>query len=266
MAPRWRCSGRGRGNCKRSDKARASAGVQVLSGPKKDLAAPYLALGVSLALNSDVLIAVWKADPGDGPGGTAYNMNLANSYGIPVVHIHSDGSQPAVVYLPVPNGPARAARLEEALEPRLEHLLLPPGNPPWHSSGRRRPDLRETYFAEVGDVVPAGEEAVKRSWRKRWTDAGVSEVLTSAILSTRLPLHYAWASELAGRHAAIYRRGYRRVYVLAPLAVFASASGLVLGHDGYSLLAILCAFLEVLLLIWVYVGVRIHRKRARGLG
>ncbi|MGH7561309.1 MAG: hypothetical protein ACRENB_09845 [Gemmatimonadales bacterium] len=206
--------------------ARRTGGVHVTDGvPGRE--DRYVPLAVTLALNADVLVAVWNGLPESGPGGTAHIVERAHENGIPVIRLLPDASQAPVLWTPRKGAEPLQEPLEQ-VEERIRRLLESqpasrdrPGHP------RPRPSLREAYFAEKLRIHQRTEAELRNEWRSRWTAARVGDSLIQALLATGVPDHYAWADTLATEYGQRHRRGYRWIYWLAVGAVGATAAGLV---------------------------------------
>jgi hypothetical protein len=148
--------------------------------------AAYEAAGRMTLAASDMLIAIWDGEPGE-PAGTGQMVREAQQAGIPTVTIRPENPAQIDFLSPATVSPAS---WRDALHGALTTALQPP------ASIRGR----VAEFVNESVTVPAGDDPIAAERD-----------------------HADW---IAGRYATLYRRAYKAVYALAPLAVLCAVAGL----------------------------------------
>ena len=271
-------------------RARSQAGALILDRIE-GAGSRFEALATAMAVNSDVLLAVWNEEPPKSRGGTGAVVELAVAHGIPVVRIPITGT--GAPFLQGPGGPKdRDGDGLANLEERVRRLFYPP-EPEHHGHGKW-PDLREKYFREhwrrarlgqlydtaIGllawDVFPSKErrrlgrrpvpfpfrkkewrdpgQATRDRWRAAWQDRlKLPAGFVDTLVETPLPTHYGWASYLANYYAGRYRTTFLWAFGLAGVAVVFAGLGFAVAPSGEGHVSWRLVFgsLEFLLLAWV---------------
>ena len=231
-------------------RALASA-VFELDGCRAHANASYLAAGLVVLNQSDLLIALWDGKDPQGVGGTGQIVQEALRRGIPIVWVNWASpsewhiKRPAWRMLRQPVDLQGDLRL---LTDEVIQLLLPPQADGDEPHGR---DLREAYFCErrrswtplggwwafLRDLVcgkmklprmrvPNFISATREDWRKDWEGRGEEDrhhklppAITRWIEKSYLA-SYAWANGLSVYYANNYRSSFLWIYLLGALAVF----------------------------------------------
>jgi hypothetical protein len=188
--------------------------------------AAYEAAGRMTLASSDMLIAIWDGEPGE-RAGTGQMVNEAQQAGIPTIRIAS--RNPALIEFLSPTS-ASPADWRDALRGALTTALRPPDS------------IRE----RVAEFL--------------------SESFTGTPGSDPIDEQRAQADQIAGRYAIRYRRAYKAVYALAPLAVLCAVAGWwLLGKSDaipdwvFTSLELLC-ILAILLVTWLGRSGRWHER------
>lgn len=203
----------------------------------------YVLVGKAVIAASDVIVAIWDGEPGNGPGGTAHVVELALREGVPVIHLTIDRA----------SGDASQVRLivgGDLVEPEIKRLetledytdllaiVLAPDT-----------QIERTHILEYYREVE-----VRRNWRieyplmlamlrikslssRPWQQDSIATSLErerSVIredypASVRMPLErgYGWSNFLAIRYAQKFRSGHITNYALSALAVIVALTGLL---------------------------------------
>lgn len=156
----------------------------------------YEAAGRVTLAQSDILIAIWDGGEGE-PGGTAQMVREAQQAGVPTIRI-APQNPTLIEFLSPTAGPASDWRH------RLGRSITTALSPPASTS-----DRVAEFQGEALDGTPEMDPVAKQRDQ---------------------------ADQIAGRYAARYRRAYKAVYCLAPMAVlFAIAGWWVVGKGKPSL-------------------------------
>ena len=185
--------------------------------------AAYEAAGRVMLARTDVLITVWDGERGE-PAGTAQIVGEAQQAGIPIVRIPRQN--PAQIeFLSQAAGAISDWRNE--LRGALITALAAPD-----SSRDRVPEFLREAFRRTAGRDPVVEQRDQ-------------------------------ADQIAKRYAALYRRAYKTVYSLAPMAVLLAIAGWwLLGNRSDTDLELLSTCLELLCII-VILGVTWYGRKRR---
>jgi hypothetical protein len=183
--------------------------------------AAYEAAGRMTLAASDMLIAIWDGEPGE-RAGTGQMVHEAQQAGIPTVTINSENPAQIVFLSPTTGSPAS---WRDALHAALTTALQPP------ASMRGR----VAEFVNESVTVPAGDDPIAAQRD-----------------------HADW---IAGRYADLYRRAYKAVYALAPLAVLCAVAGLwLLINKSDAVPEWLFPLLELLCILAILLVTRLGRR------
>ena len=203
----------------------------------------YVLVGKAVIAASDVIVAIWDGEPGNGPGGTAHVVELALRENVPVIHLHIDrgngtASEPRLIsggtlddpdYVPLAT--------QEDFTALLADILAP------HESIERAQIL--DYYAEIENRRNYRIEypvllwllRIKKLPRPLWLQDSIetdiererSVLRRSFRPSMRMPLErsYGWANFLAIRYAQMFRSGHITNYALSAAAVIVALTGLL---------------------------------------
>jgi hypothetical protein len=203
----------------------------------------YVLVGKAVIAASDVIVAIWDGEPGNGPGGTAHVVEMALREGVPVIHLHIDREkchasnislitggdleEPELSPLNTPD--CYTELLANVLAPheRIErmHILE------YYREIENRRNVRIEYplmlaLLRVKSLPP-------RSWLQESIQAEIDReqsILRKQFAPTlRMPLErgYSWANFLAIRYAQLFRSGHITNYVLSASAVLIALMGLL---------------------------------------
>ena len=203
----------------------------------------YVLVGKAVIAASDVIVAIWDGEPGNGPGGTAHVVELALRDGVPVIHLHIDRAR----------GEASTVRLivgGDIEEPELGTLSVPDdytellGNILAPHEKIERLHILE-YYREVENRRNLRIEyplmlallGVRSLPSQPWLQDSIateiererSVIRDEYPSSLRMPLErgYGWANFLAIRYAQKFRSGHITNYGLSALAVIIALTGLL---------------------------------------
>jgi hypothetical protein len=239
-----------------------------------DADAAYHLAGIVMLAQSDLLIALWDGKPGRGIGGTAYVVAQAVREGLPVIHIHPDGSPTRVLWsqfdhldshrLDPSDAPQRPCD-DAALEQIAARLLGPPtaadqkrGLGDFLAERERHLRLRFEYpllLALTGvrrlswSHVFSG--AYHKSTHTEWaeyrdalSELGVDSQARFGLLQSA----YSWSDRLADHYAQIYRSGTILNYGAAATSVLAALASVLVPQMKPALLAVELISLAALIL------------------
>jgi hypothetical protein len=210
--------------------------------------AAYETVGRLVLEQSDVLLAVWDGDPGRGRGGTSRVVAEAVARHIPVIHVHSQGGAPTLLWTGLSDAESDLPSVESvarsdaktALHAVIHTLIAPPDN----AIDRRM--LTRFYRGNVREATPAlpyplllAVAGVRRLSRNdlRAPQADTSANELSVLLnhaadvtqrsSDALVRRYGVADAAASYFAQIFRSGFVANFGLAALAVVLALGGLL---------------------------------------
>jgi len=216
--------------------------VMSLPGDRSALDA-YVLVGKAVIAASDVIVAIWDGEPGNGPGGTAHVVEMALREGVPVIHLLIDrASVEASTIRLITGGDLEKLELAELdtveqytelladiLAPHAkierEHIME------YYRETENRRNIRIEYpvlLALLG-VKPLPS----RPWLQ---DSIATEIERERSIvrahyppSIRMPLErgYGWANFLAIRYAQRFRSGHITNYALSAFAVIVALLGLL---------------------------------------
>lgn len=203
----------------------------------------YVLVGKAVIAVSDVIVAIWDGEPGNGPGGTAHVVELALREGVPVIHLHIDRVKEDASKIRLISG----GDLEEPeVGPldELEHYTQLLSNILAPHEKVERAHIHD-YYAEVENRINLRIEypvmlallRIKALPRRPWLQDSVkadTELEQSVVRkqfppTLRMPLErgYSWANFLAIRYAQRFRSGHITNYALSALAVLIALMGLL---------------------------------------
>ena len=226
----------------RSQLDRASA-IFALPGDRNDSESAYVMVGKAVVAAADVLVAIWDGRAGNGPGGTAYVVELALANSVPVIHIAIDRARSSIAEVRLLVGGNAMEPVAVALEGDEAYFALLRDTLAPHTSVERQ-HIAE-FFAERENRTNWRFEypvllsllRIKPLPRKPWRQSSIQEDIEYDLKEVRdpgppetyVPLTraYGWANFLAIRYAQLFRSGHVTNYALSALAVVIALSGLI---------------------------------------
>ncbi|GLR47088.1 hypothetical protein GCM10007925_07990 [Sphingomonas astaxanthinifaciens DSM 22298] len=217
--------------------------VFALPSEGADRNAAYVQVGRAVVASCDVLIAVWDGRDGNGPGGTAYVVDLALNLSVPVIHVPIDRDtgtpgEPRLIFgRDIIDYSARPLEGREDVTELVADVLLP------RDTSERGHALE--YFEEQEKTANWRIEyplllsllRVKKLPKRFWHQTSIADdiayewkdVRDPGPEETRRPFawSYGWANFLAIRYAQLFRSGHITNYVLSALAVNLALFGLI---------------------------------------
>lgn len=203
----------------------------------------YVLVGKAVIAASDIIVAIWDGEPGNGPGGTAHVVELALREGVPVIHLHIDRTkvEASNVRLIIGGDIAEpelgqldtlddyTALLANTLAPheRIERLHILE----YYQEVENRRNLRIEYPVML--AMLGVRSLPSHPWRQEAISADIerdrSVIREKYPPSLRMPLErgYGWANFLAIRYAQRFRSGHITNYALSALAVIVALTGLL---------------------------------------
>ncbi len=216
--------------------------VMILPGDRSAHDA-YVLVGKAVIAASDLIIAIWDGEPGNGPGGTAHVVDLALREGVPVVHLHidrakSDASSIRLIKGGDLEGP-ELGQLEtlDDYTNLLAELLAPHQTierqhiHEYYCETENRRNLRIEYPVML--AILGIKSLPARPWLQDSIASNIerdrSVVRQQFEPTLRMPLErgYGWANFLAIRYAQRFRSGHFTNYILSALAVIVALTGLL---------------------------------------
>ncbi|MFN2098720.1 hypothetical protein [Altererythrobacter sp. MF3-039] len=203
----------------------------------------YVLVGKGVIAASDVIIAIWDGEPGNGPGGTAHVVELALREGVPIIHLYIDrAKEDASSVRLIMGGDFDEPELGKLDSPddyvrMLTEILAP------HEQVERKHII--DYYAEVENhknfrfeySIMLAMLRIKplpaRPWLQESIDSEIererSVVRDNYPPTLRMPLErgYGWANFLAIRYAQRFRSGHITNYALSAIAVLVALTGLI---------------------------------------
>jgi hypothetical protein len=222
----------------------SAARVLELDGVRTNPSAAYEAAGRMVLRHCDLLIAVWDGDQRRGTGGTAQIVEEAALLEIPVVWIHSRGTQVPTLLLP----DGQKVELDE-LRAHLKSLFrLPEGRETYHLETylRKRPSARWAGlpYRWFRDLLLIGARS----------DPPPPEP-KPPFATAAMTAHFKHADALAGEYAGKYRSSFVLIYGMASYSVAAAAAA------AYEVLGWVSAVELLLILITMVLAVAGGRRR-----
>ncbi len=98
--------------------------IVALPGDREDVVSAYVLVGESLVETADIMIAIWDGEEGNGPGGTAYVVDLALKKSVPVIHIDIDRGSDKVRMRPLVDGDIARPYSSSPTDPDVYSQLL----------------------------------------------------------------------------------------------------------------------------------------------
>ena len=218
--------------------------VSALPGDRSEGEGMYVLVGKAVVAASDILVAIWDGQDGNGPGGTAHVVKLALANSVPVIHVAIDRTAKTVGSPTLLTGGSdflderRPLSDMAAFDALVRDTLTP-----------QSPAEREQFVEYLGErekrtnwrleyPVLLSLLRVKKLPRAPWRQSGIDEdirrdwrdVHRVDSAGARLPLAhaYGWANFLAIRYAQLFRSGHVANYVLSALAVLFALVGILL--------------------------------------
>jgi hypothetical protein len=227
--------------------ARSDA-VFELPGQRADVEAAYESVGRLILDQCDLLIALWDGDRNRGRGGTSYVVAEAVARQVPVLHIHTSGSQPPQILwsglgIAELDQPTVETVPRAALQDMLPQVVAALTEPPQPEVDRRmlqrfysepatrsRPPLTYTML-----LAAAGVRRLTRRDLQPLSAADGARAIRAPLASDRLDAGFLdpiagryGVADLAGSHfAQLFRSGFVANYLLAGFAVVLALSGLL---------------------------------------
>jgi hypothetical protein len=216
------------------------------SGSERAVA--YEAGGLTVLVNSDILLVVWDNGPALGLGGTARMLTAAARLGMPIIHVDANGRNPTCVYWSglkessghinelsdVPSGD-----LDAVLPRVLAALVRPPAD-------RRQRAALERYFDEQAPTWNLRLEypllmnllGVRQFSRNDIRPVAPDQLAPSYTFSERvtdqpskppsnLAMGLAWSDTIAARYAQKFRSTFVTTFIVGAVAVLAAAASLL---------------------------------------
>lgn len=214
-----------------------------LTSEKAEREAAYVQVGKAVVAASDVLIAVWDGNGGNGPGGTAHVVDLALGSSVPVIHIPIDrasgtaGEPRLITGRDILDYSERSLTSADDWTQLLRDTLLPRGDVErehvahYYSEEERTTNWRLEYpllLALLGikrlPARPWRQNSIAADMEHDWKDVRGTD---PAGARDTLALSYGWANFLAIRYAQLFRSGHVTNYLLSALAVNLALFGLI---------------------------------------
>ncbi|HEV7667448.1 MAG TPA: hypothetical protein VGS22_02910 [Thermoanaerobaculia bacterium] len=237
-----------------------SKGVLQLDGDPRQRQKAYKAVGHTMLVQSDVVIAIWDGKPEKGEGGTAEIIRAAHSLALPVVWIHA--RQPDRIELLDQGDSPQSTDLGQ-LEDRLEAIFGLPkiSSQPKEAAALRyffretRPKLSLGGFYEFLYSLVRGKprwpkivvEDFQKATKKEWSNRIPEEV--QEFVAQGFRAHFSWADNLAGYYAGLSRSSVIANYLMGAAVVLTAFVSIQRSNlaSTYIELALLTA---ILLLTW----------------
>lgn len=203
----------------------------------------YVLVGKAVIAASDVIIAIWDGEPGNGPGGTAHVVELAMRDGVPVIHLHIDRENHTVSAIRLISGGNINEPDHSPLdtpERYLEFLtdILAP-----HEKVEREHifeyyrEVETRYNFRIEYPVMLAMLGVKKLPSRPWLQESIADDMERersvlreqfpASLRNPLERSYGWSNFLAIRYAQRFRSGHVTNYAISALAVIVALLGLL---------------------------------------
>ena len=203
----------------------------------------YVLVGKAVIAASDLIVAIWDGEAGNGPGGTAHVVELALRDNVPVIHLHIDreGGCPSSPRLLADGATAddggQLLVTQEDYTNLLADILAPHESIERHQIHQYYEEVEQRRNYRIEYPLLLSLLRIKKLPSPLWTQDSIATEIERerSVLrddfpaSLRMPLErsYGWANFLAIRYAQMFRSGHITNYALSAAAVIVALIGLL---------------------------------------